>query len=1061
MWVVRLALVRPYTSVVVAFAIAMIGVLSIVRMPKDIFPEIAEPIITVIWQYVGVPAAEFHNQITRFSEQTISTNINNWRRIESNTIYGKSLTRIYFHPNVNIEEALAQLTAVSQTITRRMLPGQTPAQINRFNASSVPILQIALGSDTLSEQELYDLGNFLVRDRLARVQGASIPLPYGGRPRLIMIDADPVRMQALGVTVKEINDALKQQNVNLPTGSTQIGDREYILGLNNSPEKIELIGYMPIKQVNGQILHIRDVADVRDGFNVQTNLVRHDGRKSTLLTLLKTGGGSTLDIVRQAREELANFQAPEGLEISVLFDQSVFVVNAIRAVAIEGLIAGGLTALLILFFLGSWRSTVVVVTTIPLAVLFSISLLAAMGHSINMMTLGGLALAMGILVDDATVTVENIHRHMAMGKRVKQAILDGSQQIVLPALVSMLAICIVFLPIALLTGAAKYLFTPMALAVVFAVVASYALSRSLLPVMAHYLFPENADEDRDPHGAGRRSGFAVMHAAVEAGFERLLAAYLDGLRWSLAHRRAVFALFALLIGGTVAIAGSIGQDFFPTVDAGQIRMHVNTPIGTRIQETGVIFSQVEEEIRRIIAKEDLDVIIDNIGIPPSTNLAYSDNVTISSADGEILVALNPEHRIPTLEYVRRLREALPEKFPESTFYFQPGDMVNQILNFGVPAPIDIKIIGEDKGNYRLAQRIAARVREVPGAVDVRVHQILNQPALRLEVDRVHAAQLGFTQRDIAENFLVSLSSSVVISPNYWNDPKSGRNYKTVVVQPHHLLDSVDSVLNIALPGGGQAPTQFLGNVATLRRTEVAAVVNTVDLRNVFDVYANVQGRDLGGVGADIRRIVAEFEPDVPKGNRIEVTGQAESMNDAFTRMLIGLVVASMLVYFIMVINFQSWSDPFIILTALPAAFCGIVWMLFLTGTTFSVPSLMGAIMSVGVATANSILVVSFANEHLKLGHSAVESVLEAGRTRLRPVLMTALAMMMGMLPMASGLGEGGEQNAPLGRAVIGGLLLATVATLFFVPVVYSLLRRHGYRPGKDEDWHPSAGQATA
>jgi multidrug efflux pump subunit AcrB len=926
-----------------------------------------------------------------------------------------------------------------------MLPGQTPPQINRFNASSVPIMQIAVGSDTLSEQQLYDVGNFALRERLARVQGASIPLPYGGRPRLIMIDADPARMQAKGVTIKEINDALNRQNVNLPTGSTQIGEREYILGLNNSPDKIDLLGEMPIKQTNGEIIHINDVADVRDGYNEQTSLVRHDGRKSALLTVLKSGGASTLDIVRQAREEIANFPAPEGLRISVLFDQSVFVLNAIRSVAVEGLIAGALTALLILLFLGSWRSTIVVVTTIPLAVLCSITLLKALGYSLDLMTMGGLSLAVGILVDDATVTIENIHRHLSMGKSLRNAILDGSQQIVVPALVSMLCISIVFMPVGVLTGAAKYLFIPMALAVVFSVVASYVLSRTLVPVMSRYLLQEGG------HAQVARRGFGAVHAAVDGAFERLREGYLSALGWSLAHRAFVFLAFVLVLAGTAAIAGFVGQDFFPTVDAGQIRMHVNAPIGTRIEETGVIFSKVEDEIRRIISKEDLDVIIDNIGIPPSTNLAYSDNVTITSGDGELLVSLKPDHKTPTARYTKLLRETLPVKFPDCSFYFQPGDMMNQILNFGLPAPIDIKVMGEDKENYKLAQKIAARVGRVPGAVDVHVHQLMNQPALRLDVDRVRAAQLGFTQREVAENFLMSLSSSVVITPNYWNDPKSGRNYQVVVVQPHQYLDSVDAVLNIPLPGRGQAQTQTLGNVATVKRLEVPAIVNHVDLRTTFDVYANVQGRDLGAVGSEIRGILAEFQGSLPKGTTLGIYGQAESMNEAFTRMLYGLLAATLLVYFIMVINFQSWTDPFIIITALPGAFCGIVWMLFLTGTTFSVPSLMGAIMSVGVATANSVLVVSFANEQLRLGRDPFLAAIEAGSSRLRPVLMTSIAMVAGMLPMASGLGEGGEQNAPLGRAVIGGLLLATVATLFFVPVVFTMLRAKGYRPHRDEE----------
>jgi multidrug efflux pump subunit AcrB len=1040
LWIVRLALARPYTFVVVALLIVLLGIVSILRMPKDIFPEIAEPVVTLIWQYQGIPPDAFEKQITIFSEQQINTTVSNIKRIESHTISSKNVIRIFFQPSVRIDQAVSQITATSQTIIRRMPPGQQPPQIVQYDASSVPILQIALGSDTLSEQQLYDQGLWLVRNEVVPVPGATVPLPYGGRPRLIMIDADPIRMHAKGITVKDINDALNKQNVNLPTGSTQIGSRDYILSINNSPEKIAELGMLPIKSVGGAMVYINDVADVRDGYNEQTSLVRHDGRKSALITVLKSGGASTLDIIREVRQRLSNATLPAGLTLSFLFDQSVFVANAMRAVVVEGLMAAGLTGLLILLFLGSWRSTLVVVTSIPLAIMFSIIMLSALGYSLNLMTLGGLALAVGILVDDATVTIENIHRHMGMGKGLRAAILDGSQQIVVPALVSMLCICIVFLPVMLLTGAAKYLFTPMALAVVFSIVASYGISRTLVPVMSRYLLLE------DEHG-GSHGPMARLHGFVEANFERLRRAYVSALRWSLNSRGAVFSLFIVLVIGSAGALLFIGWEFFPVVDAGNIRLHVNAPAGTRIEDTGVIFTKVENEIRNIVEAKDLDVVIDNIGIPPSTNLAYSDNVTLSSGDGEILVALKADHEVPTKEYIRRLRQALPEKFPECTFYFQPGDIMNQILNFGLPAPIDVKIIGGDYKNFHLAKEIEARMKRVPGAVDVHVHQIMNQPALRVEVDRTRASLLGVSQREIAENYLIASSSSVVVTPNYWNDPVTGRPYQVVVVQPHETaLNSVDAVLNIPLPGKGQSPTQTLGNVATVKRVDLPAIINHVNTELAFDVYANVQGRDLGAVASDVRKVVDEFIPKAraQKNNtRIEIFGQAESMYDAFTRMGVGLIAAVLLVYFIMVINFQSWTDPFIIITALPGAFCGIIWMLFLTGTNFSVPSLMGAVMSVGVATANSILMVSFANEMLREGRSPVDAALEAGATRLRPVLMTASAMVIGMAPMASGLGEGGEQNAPLGRAVIGGLILATIATLLFVPVVFSILRRHG------------------
>lgn len=1033
MWLVKQALRAPYTFVVLAVAIALLGMIATLRMAKDVFPEIAEPIVTLIWQYVGIPADAFEKQITIFSEQQINTTVSNVRRIESHTIYGKDVIRIYFQPNVRIDQAVSQITATSQTIIRRMPPGQTPPQIVQYDASSVPILQIALGSDTLSEQELYDKGLWLVRNEVIPVPGATVPLPYGGRPRLIMIDLDPSLLQSRGVTAKDVNDALNRQNVNLPTGSTQIGTREYVLSINNSPEKIDQIGDLPIKTVLGTTLYIRDVATVRDGYNEQTSLVRHDGRKSSLITVLKSGGASTLDIIRQVRERLAKVTLPEGLKLSYLFDQSVFVVNAMRGVVSEGLIAAGLTALLVLVFLGTWRSTVVVVTAIPLAILFSIVMLSVFGYSLNLMTLGGLALAVGILVDDSTVTVENVHRHLAMHKPIGAAILDASNEIVVPAFISMLCICVVFLPVLLLTGAAKYLFIPMALAVVFAVLASYFLARTLVPVMARHLLI--AHDGAASHG---------WHGVFDRQFQRFQQAYLRLLSWGLQQRTTVFGLFIVLLIGTAAAAWQIGWEFFPAVDAGQIRLHVNAPIGTRLEETGVLFSKVEDEIRRAISREDIDVVIDNIGIPPSTNLAYSDNVTISSSDGEILISLKPEHHVRTADYVRKLRDVLPRRFPDCGFYFQPADMMNQILNFGLPAPLDVKVIGGDYKNYKLARELEARIAKVPGTVDVHTHQIMNQPALRLEVDRTRAAEMGFSQREIAENFLISASSSVVVTPNYWNDPKTGRPYQVVVVQPHlTALDSVEAVLGIPLPGRGQASTQTLGNVATIKHVQLPAIINHVNTELNFDVYANVQGRDLGSTAAEVRRVVKEFEPkavELKNNTRIELTGQAESMYDAFTRMGIGLIAAVLLVYFIMVVNFQSWLDPFIILMALPGALCGTVWMLFLTQTSFSVPSLMGMIMTVGVATANSILIVSFANAQLRSGMSPEQAALEAGATRLRPVLMTALAMMVGMLPMAIGFGEGGEQNAPLGRAVIGGLLLATVFTLLFVPVVYARLR---------------------
>ncbi len=1061
MWIVRLALRRPYTFVVMGLVIVLLGGLAIATTPTDIFPEIEIPVVSVIWNYEGLTTDEMAARVTTFSEYTISSAVSDVRRIESQTYPGVGVIKIYFQPNVNVEAALAQVTAVSQTILRRMPPGAVPPFIIQYNASSVPIIQLGLSSAVLSEAQLYDYGIYRVRQQIAPIQGITLPLPYGGKPRQIMVDLDPQALLARSISAADVSNAINVQNLTLPSGTVKLGAREYRVSLNSSPEAVAALNDLPVKYVNGTVVYVRDVAHVRDGFAVQTNVVRQDGRRSVLLTVIKKGGASTLSIVRQLKDLLPTIRAsaPAGLEIKELFDQSLFVRAAIMGVLVEGAIAASLTGLMILLFLGSWRSTLVVVTSIPLSILTSVAILSALGQTLNVMTLGGLALAVGILVDDATVEIENIHRNLGLGTRLVQAILDGAQQIATPAFVSTLSICIVFVPVVFLTGPAKYLFTPLAMAVVFAMLASYLLSRTIVPTLVRYLL---ATESHDRGAAPAAPGlFGRLHEAFQRRFERLRAAYVRTLETALARRGRVVAVFAVLVLSGLVLLPFVGRDFFPTVDTGQFRLHVRAPAGTRIEETEQVFADVEAAIRRMIPKEEIQLVIDNIGQPQPINLGFTDSVTIGPADGEILVSLNPERHQPTERWMKLLRERLPREFPGVTFFFQPADIVSQILNFGLPAPIDVQVTGFNQpATHDVAVELAARVARIPGAVDVHLDQVVNSPNLQVNVDRTRAAELGLTQRDVANSLLVSLSSSAVVSPNYWSDPRSGINYVVAVQTPQNRVDSVNTLLNTALTTGRPGPPQLLGNLATLQRRDVPAVISHSNVQPVFDVYANVQDRDLGGVAADVQKVVAELRPTLPPGHTIAVRGQVESMTSAFLRLGLGLIFAVLLVYLLMVVNFQSWLDPFIIITALPAGFCGIVWMLFVSHTTFSVPALMGAIMSVGVATANSILMVTFANDQMLEGHDARSAALAAGATRLRPVMMTALAMIIGMLPMSLGLGEGGEQNAPLGRAVIGGLAVATFATLFFVPVVYSLLRRRPPREDFLDDPAPADGAAT-
>ena len=1062
MWIVQLALRRPYTFVVAALLLGILGVTTIRRMSTDIFPEIEIPVVSAIWSYNGMAAEEMEKRVVTLSERGLTTTVNDIEHLESQSLNGFSVIKVFFHPGAKIEAAVAQITAMSQSVLRVLPPGITPPAIIRYNVSNVPILQASISSETLSEQQLYDYSQNFIRTQLATVQGASVPLPYGGKPRQVMVDIDSQALFAKGLSAADVTAAVNAQNLILPAGSAKLGEREYNVRLNSSPDTIAALNDLPIKQVGGATIYLRDVAQVHDGSQVQTNIVRQDGRRSALLTILKGGGASTLDIVSRVKQALPRIMAtlPKELNVNLLFDQSVFVRAAINGVMTEAMIAACLTAAMILLFLGSWRSTLIVTISIPLSILCSVITLSLLGQTLNVMTLGGLALAVGILVDDATVEIENIHRNLGQGKPLKRAILDGAQQIAVPAFVSTLAICIVFVPVVFLSGAAKSMFTPLAMAVVFAMLASYLLSRTLIPTLVMYLL---RDEAKLYHAEGEFVSSSPglvsrLHNGFNHWFERLRDNYHAALAWALEHRRPVIIAFLGFCLGSFLFLPFVGEDFFPLVDAGQFRLHVRAPAGTRIEETERLFGQVEDAIRRVIPRDELGLMLDNIGLPAvGINLAYSDSATVSLSDGEILVALTEKHRA-TPEYVKQLRRDLKAQFPQLTFFFQPADIVSQILNFGLPAPIDIQIVGRDqKGNYEIARQIEQRVARIPGAADVHLHQVVDAPELRVNVDRTRAEQVGLTQRDVANTLLTSLSSSSQTAPNYWLSPENGVSYFVAVQTPQYRMDSVDALQNTPLTASGLAAPQLLGNLASVERRSAMAVVNHYNVQPTFDVYASVQGRDLGGVAREIDRVMDEFQAQLPRGSSLVMRGQIESMRSSFIGLGFGLLFAVVLVYFLMVVNFQSWLDPFIILMALPGALSGILWMLFVTQTTISVPSLMGAIMCVGVATANSILLVTFANEQRLGGKDAVSAALAAGYTRLRPVLMTALAMIIGMLPMALSLGEGGEQNAPLGRAVIGGLLVATFATLFFVPAVYSVLRRKPITQADEESGpHPIA-----
>ncbi|MBY0508126.1 MAG: efflux RND transporter permease subunit [Bryobacteraceae bacterium] len=1051
MWIVKLALNRPYTFVVMALLISILGGLSIYSMPTDIFPDIDLPVASVIWAYGGMSPEDVEKRIVTSTERAITTTVNDVEHIESQSVPGYGVIRVYFHPTVKIDMAIAQLTAITASITRVLPPGIFPPFVLRYNAATVPILQLALSSKTLNEQQVADLANTQLRIGLATVQGASVPLPYGGKFRQIMVDLDPAAMQSRRLSAVDVSAAINAQNLILPAGTAKIGTREYNVKLNASPELVEQLNNLPVKSANGATVYVRDVAQVHDGFAVQSNVVRQNGTRGALLTILKNGSTSTLTIIDRVQKALDRIQTllPKEMEVKRMFDQSIFVRAAIDNVVHEGLLAGGLTGLMILLFLGSWRSTLIVCISIPLSILSSLFLLNVIGHTINVMTLGGLALAVGILVDDATVEIENIHRNLHERKPLLEAILDGAQQIAVPTFVSTLCICIVFLPVIFLTGAARFLFTPLAYAVVFAMLASYLLSRTVIPTLVRFLLKNEAHVYQQEHPVGQGPIWA-LHGAFNHGFLSLQRLYRRMLNWSLDHPGTVVASFVLLACTAAGLSQLIGRDFFPQVDAGLIRMHLRAPSGLRIEETEEYFSRVEASIRRQIPAREIDTILDNIGLPIiGLNLAYSDSNTIGRSDGEILISLKPGHG-PTEVYVRDMRRKLKDEFPDCEFFFQPADMVGQILNFGLPAPIDIQITSRNpRATLPLAREIERRVAAIPGAVDVHLHQVTDAPDLKVNVDRTKAEMVGLTQRDVANALLVTLSSSGQVSPNYWIDPANGVNYSIAVQAPPIRLESFDDIANTPISGAGGGVPQLLRNLSVMERGQSWAVVNHWNVQPVLNIYAGVEGRDLGGVAGDVQKIVDSFKKKLPRGTLIDVRGQVETMNSSFIRLGAGLIFAILLVYLLMVVNFQSWLDPFIILMALPGALSGIIWMLFLSQTSFSVPSLMGAIMSIGVATANSILMITFANDQRHMGFDARSAALEAGTVRLRPVLMTAFAMVIGMLPMSLGVGEGGEQNAPLGRAVIGGLVLATVATLFLVPVTYRLLRQ---RAPKKLEW---------
>ncbi|GGG99749.1 efflux RND transporter permease subunit [Silvibacterium dinghuense] len=1088
MWIVRLALRRPYTFAVLALLLMILGPLAVFNTPTDIFPNINIPVVSIVWQYTGLSAEQMANRIIYQNERSLTTTVNNIEHIESNSMYGIGVVKVYFQPSVEISSAVAQITAICQTQLKQLPPGTTPPLILQYSASSVPILQLGLSGQGLSEQQLNDFGLNFIRTQLVTIPGTGIPYPYGGKQRQVQVDINPQAMQAKGITPADVVTALGSQNIIEPSGTLKVGTFEYQIETNSSPETIQELNDIPIRSVNGAMVYMHDIGHVRDGFPPQTNIVRVDGQRATLLSVIKTGNSSTLDIVKGIRGKLKEIepQFPPSLKIKLLGDQSIFVRASIDGVVREALIAACLTAVMILLFLGSWRSTLIIAVSIPLSILSSLLVLSALGETINIMTLGGLALAVGILVDDATVEIENINRNLEEGKAIEQAILDGAAQIAVPALVATISICIVFVPMFFLSGVARYLFVPLAEAVCFAMLASYLLSRTVVPTMAKYLLKEH-DEHEVEQKARSRNPLVRFQLGFEHYFEKLRRGYYRILELCLTHS-TVFLLFflAFAIISSAALYPFLGEDFFPSVDSGQFEFHVRAQTGTRIEDMADLCDQVDRTIREVVPEDELITIIDNIGLPYSgINTSYSNDATIGPADADISVSLTENHH-PTDAYVQKLRTILNQRFPGTTFYTLPVDMTTQILNFGLPAPIDIQIVGKDlAGNRQVAEQLINQIKQVPGTADLRIQQPFNLPVLTVDVNRTKAMQLGLQQSNIASSLLAATAGSFQTSPNFWMDPKTGVSYQIAVQAPQYLLDSMQDLENIPIVGASTNsaspapqpngviqssttapiaanPGQLLSNVANITPGMEQATVTHYNIAPVLDIYGNVVNTDLKSVDNGIEKILATEKGKLPRGSAIVVRGQVQTMKSSFIGLISGLVFSILLVYLLIVVNFQSWLDPFIIISGLPAAIAGIVWFLFLTHTRISVPALTGAIMCMGVATSNSILVISFAREQLEetVG-DAREAALSAGFTRFRPVIMTALAMIIGMVPMALGLGDGGEQNAPLGRAVIGGLLFATISTLFFVPTFFSVLHGRAERKKRErEARHHSMKPAT-
>ena len=1046
MGAVRVALKRPYTFVVMAILLVIMGPLATLRTPTDIFPDIKIPVIAVAWQYTGLPPDQMAGRISTLFQRALTTTVNDIEHIEATSYAGIGIVKIFFQPGVNVAIANAQVTAISQVVIKQMPAGITPPLILNYNASTVPILQLALSGKGMSEQNLFDVGVNMVRPPLVTVPGAAIPWPYGGKQRLIQIDLDVAQLQARGLSAQDVSNALATQNLILPVGTQKIDQFEYTVRLNNAPIAIAELGNLPVKVVNGNTIFIRDVANVHDGNSPQTNIVHVDGGRSVLMSVLKNGSNSTLAIVDGVKAKLESIKPslPDNLTVSAINDQSIFVRAAISGVAVEGLIAAALTSLMILLFLGSWRSTLIIAVSIPLSIMGAIVGLSALGETLNIMTLGGLALAVGILVDDATVTIENINWHLEQGKEVEEAILDGARQIVTPAFVSLLCICIVFVPMFFLEGVSRFLFVPMAIAVMLSMTFSFILSRTLVPTMANFLLKKHLPHT-DMHGLASalpstNNPFKLFQRSFEAKFERFRDMYLEALKTAMATRKKFVVVFMAIILLSFGLIPFIGSNFFPSVDGGQILIHARLPVGTRVEESAKRFSAIEDGIRKVIPTSEIATLVDNIGLPPSSiNLTYNNTGVVGTQDGDIQIALRQGHK-PTADYVRELRLKLPIEFPDVVFSFPPADIVSQILNFGAPAPIDIQIRGNDlPANFVYANALLKKLKRIPGLADIRIQQSQKSPVFEVNMDRSQAQELGLTAKDVTNSMVVNLAGSSQVSPTYWLNPANGVSYPIVMQTPQYNLNSLSSLSNISVTGSGNNSAQLLGGLAQFNRTNANASISQYDIQTMVQINATPQDRDLGSITADIRKVIEESSVDLPKGTKVVLLGQVKTMEKAFTGLLYGLLGAIVLIYFLIVVNFQSWRDPMVIISALPAALAGIVWMLFATRTTLSVPALTGAIMCMGVATANSVLVISFAREKLDELNDSVAAALEAGFVRFRPVLMTALAMVIGMLPMALGLGEGGEQNAPLGRAVIGGLIFATVATLMFVPVVFSMV----------------------